>query len=90
MSNKILGEERFESSVGTICLQTLDCCKDCPRFAADARETCKTDSDGKVIWTAENRTIRSGILIRCEHFHLCQWTRRDLIERLKKGEKHDQ
>lgn len=90
MSNKILGEERFESSIGTICLQTLDCCKDCPRFAADARETCKTDSDGKVIRTAENRTIRSGILIRCGYLHLCQWARRDLIERLKKGEKHDQ
>lgn len=77
------GEERFESSMGTIILETLDCCKDCPRFQADARETCKTDPDGKVVWTAENRTIRSGILIRCMNFHLCGWVKRDLIERLK-------
>lgn len=83
MKKKRSGEERFESSIGTIILQTLDCCKNCPRFEADARETCKTDSDGKVIWTAESRTIRDGLLIRCRNFHLCEWVKRDLIERLK-------
>lgn len=75
--------ETFETRMGELIFRYRPYCIDCPRFEPYARSTCKTDEDGKVIWTADHQTIRNGVSISCVHEFVCQNVAYQLKERLK-------
>ena len=76
--------ESFESSIGLIRVSSNSYCKGCERFYPTVSLCCKTDKDGKVIWTPDGQTLRDGVRIYCEHMYECQSIAHEVSERIRK------
>lgn len=75
--------KNFNTPMGTVYFEYAPYCIGCQRFEPYARATCKTDKDGKVIWTKDHMTIKDGVSISCMHRFMCQNIAHELIRRLE-------
>lgn len=78
-----MGRDTFDTPIGKIHVNYASYCVGCPRFEPFARATCKTDDDGKVIWTKDHTTIIDGVSVSCTHQFLCQHVAHELADKLK-------